>query len=130
MPPQRCGERRNGPKTVPLQHDRMHHRSDEAQNPQIEVFFEVPLGVLLGICFSPARSNLDESGNPSLAFSPCVSERGYPILIRNIRISTGGENQFGNFHMSRSTISGNDDLEETGPAEVVDMIHIYICRQK
>src|SRR5262245_45419245 len=82
------------------------------------------------ICFSPACSSLDEPGNLSLAFSPGVSDRRYPILVRNIRISTGGENQFCNLHMSRSTIAKNDDLQETGPAEIVDVIHIYFRRQK
>src|SRR5262245_6669163 len=81
-------------------------------------------------CYSPARSSRDESGNLSLAFSPGVCDRRYPIFVRNIRISTGGENQFCNFHMSRSTIAENDDLQKTGPAEIVDVIHIYCRRQK
>ena len=40
--PQRCGERRNGPTTAHFNTTECITCSDGAQNPQIEVFFEVP----------------------------------------------------------------------------------------
>ena len=65
-----------------------------------------------------------------MALGSGVGERRHTILVCEIGVSTGLKNEPCRLDVAWPTLAEDDDFQEAGPTEVVDVVHVNRRRQQ
>src|SRR5215204_7695970 len=77
-----------------------------------------------------AARALDDAGDLALPAVPRMRERRDPVPVRKVRIGAGGEDEAGDLLMALPAVAEDHDLQDAGPAEVVDVVHVNAGREQ
>jgi hypothetical protein len=72
----------------------------------------------------------DDAGDLFLAAAPGVSERRDAVPVRKVRVGAGGEDKAGDLLVARSPVAEDHNLQQAGPAEIVDVVHVDTGREQ
>ena len=78
----------------------------------------------------PAACLLNQPCNIRVSFGAGMRQRHHSVLVRQVGIGPRLQHKSSRFLMARAALTKNHDFQQTGPTEIVDVIHVDARRQQ